>query len=133
MGINIKAKFKMHHQHNRRELLLVSLIFGMMLVFSSLVSVFNTVSPFVSGASNKVVSNETELRAAVNSAVVPTTIVLNTNISIKDPLVILKDKDITLTSVDGMVCSLIGIVNTWDVIGVDGVLTLDTRLTKEAF
>ena len=126
MSINVKSKFDLYRRYNQRVILLfVFVLFVIILSFSGFVSVFSSVSYFVSGADDKMVSNEAELREAVNEAVKPTVIVLNTNISIRDPLVILKNQEITLTSADGMVCRIIGTVNNWDVIGVDGMLTLD--------
>jgi hypothetical protein len=72
-----------------------------MLVFSCFVFLFNVVSPFASGASDVIVSNEMELRGAINNA--PTkkafTIALSNDITLTDStLNIPADKHIVLTS-----------------------------------
>ena len=97
--------FKNGHRSNsqnicsKRSLLsVISLLFAVALVFSPFVSVFNVVSPFASGAADIVVSNETELRNAVNAATGPTTITLNADIFLTRSLIIPTNKNITLTS-----------------------------------
>jgi len=56
------------------------------------------VSPFVLGASNQVVSNEQELRNAINNSVGSTVIALDNDITLTEQLSIPVDKNITLTS-----------------------------------
>jgi len=77
----------------------VSLLIGVMLFSCFLFSMFSTdVSPFVLGASNQVVSNELELRNAINNAVGSTVIALDKDITLTEQLSIPVDKNITLTS-----------------------------------
>jgi len=68
------------------------------LLVSSPSSIFSDVSLFALGASNQGVSNETELKNAVNNAVGSTTIVLDKDIQLTATLIISANKDITLTS-----------------------------------
>lgn len=101
MSMNVKSKVNLQRFYNRKALVFVSLLFVVVLVFSGFASVFNTVSPFTSGASDVTVSNESELRNAINNA--PTkkayTITLNNDITLADStLTIPANKDITLTS-----------------------------------
>jgi hypothetical protein len=100
MSINVKLRFNLRCFFGRRVLSVVSLLFALVLVFSCFVSAFSDVSPFVLGASGRVVNNETELRDAINDA--PTkksfTITLNNDISLSSPIIINAKKDVTLTS-----------------------------------
>ncbi len=81
-----------------------SLLFGSLLVVvlvsSCFVSVYDGVSFFVLGASDKIVSNEKELRSAINSGLSKKiTIALDNDITLENKaLIIPADKDITLTS-----------------------------------
>ena len=101
-GIRLRLKFDstsdLCNLHSRILLSLVSLLFVVVLFSSCFVSMFDNVSPFVSGAPDIVVSNEAELRDAINNAVKPTIIALNRDITLADPLTIPANKDITLTS-----------------------------------
>jgi len=83
-----------------RGLWVVSLLFVVVLVFSPFVSMFNVFSPFASGAPILVVSNETELKNAVNNALtgIPIIVALDNDITLTDTLIISANKDITLTS-----------------------------------
>jgi len=96
-GMAVKSKSGLHGIC-RRALLVVSLL--VMLLFSScFVYVFSSsVSPFVSGSSNRVVSSESELRAAVNDSAGPIVIAFNGDIQLSGELKIPADKDVTLTS-----------------------------------
>jgi hypothetical protein len=107
---------------SRPVLIFASLLFVVMLAFSSFVSIFSSnVSPFATGATNKIVSNETELRNAIDNAKNPTTIALDNGITLTETLVIPTNKDITLTSNRNS-----GYYKLLDVtITVDGTLTLD--------
>ncbi|MCL2135699.1 MAG: hypothetical protein FWH37_09195 [Candidatus Bathyarchaeota archaeon] len=102
MSKNSKSTNSLQCFHNRKALLFASLLFIITLTFFCLVSEFNSVvSPFALGTSDKTVSNEIELRDAVNNA--PTknsyTITFNNDITLTDSsLVISANKDITLTS-----------------------------------
>jgi hypothetical protein len=102
MDIKVRFKLDLHRCHHRSSLLFVCLLFLIMLVSSCFVSVFsssNGFSPFVLGASNKVVSNETELRNAINNAAGSTIITLNKDITLTETtLTIPAGKEITLTS-----------------------------------
>ena len=107
MDVNVKFKLRV----SRKSLLLTSLLVVILTSFC-FISVFNGVSSFALGASDKIVNNETELRNAVVDA--PnrrsTTIVLNKDIALTNSsLIIPADKDITLTSnkASGF-CELIG-------------------------
>jgi hypothetical protein len=101
MHRNSKSTTSLQCFHNRKALLLVSLLFIITLTSSCLLSEFNnSVSPFASGASDKGVNNETELRDAINNA--PNKrqfiIALNNDITLTEPLKIPINKNITLTS-----------------------------------
>jgi flagellar basal body-associated protein FliL len=93
MGINVKSKLR----GSSKFLLLTTLI--VVLFASCFGSIFSNVSPFVSGDPDKTVSNEVELKNAVNSAPFKEyTIALNNDITLTEALRIPVDKDITLTS-----------------------------------
>jgi len=96
--MDVKVKFNLHPHYIRKVLLFVSLLLAIVLASSSCISVFSDVSPFCAGVSNKVVSNETELRNAIDNAVGSTTITLNNDITLLATLVISANKDITLMS-----------------------------------
>jgi len=71
----------------------------MVLVLAPFVAEFsNNISPFVSGATDKVISNEVELRNAVKNAAGSSVIALDKDITLTEPLVIPAKKDVTLTS-----------------------------------
>lgn len=75
MNVTVKFKVNSRRLYSKWGLLFVSLLFMMVLVFSGFISMFGDVSPFVCGASNNVlVSNETDLKNAVNNASGPTTL-----------------------------------------------------------
>jgi len=102
MCVSVKSQFALRRFCGRRGLLFVVLLFVVTLVFSCFTfTTFSSVSPFVSGNSDKIVSTETELREAINNA--PTkktyTIALNNDIILTDSsLIIPTNKDIILTS-----------------------------------
>jgi hypothetical protein len=98
--MNVNLKFDLRCFFSRRVLSVVSLLFALVLVFSCFISTFSGVSPFVLGAPDRVVKNETELRAAINNAQSKTSfiIALDNDISLSSALTIPADKDITLTS-----------------------------------
>ncbi|MCL1976713.1 MAG: hypothetical protein FWG55_01180 [Candidatus Bathyarchaeota archaeon] len=98
MNVNVKSAVNLRHLYSKRGLLFVSLLFVIVLVSSGFVSMFSGVSPFALGASGRIVSNEMELRNAINNAVEPTVIALDNDITITEQLVIPVNKDITLTS-----------------------------------
>ena len=85
MWVNVE-KFNLRHFCGKRGLLFIALLFTTALVFSCFTSnTFGSVSHFVSGSSDKIVSNETELREAINNA--PTkayTIALNNDITLTE-------------------------------------------------
>jgi hypothetical protein len=111
--------------------IVISVLFMITSVSSSCcVSVFTGVSPFVVGVSDKVVSNETELVAAVNGAVGFTIIALNNDIVLTDELVIPANKNITLTSTGDSKFKLFGANGTVSyedtiVVGNKGMLRLE--------
>ncbi|MDR2707212.1 MAG: hypothetical protein LBB87_00470 [Nitrososphaerota archaeon] len=76
----------------------VVLLFVIVLFSSCFVSVFGGGSFFVSGVSGIVVSNETELRNAINNAVGSTTIAIDKDITLTETLKIPDNKNVTLTS-----------------------------------
>jgi hypothetical protein len=97
MYTNVKSKATSSCFYNKA--FFVSLLFVTVLVSSCFISMFSSgVSPFVSGASDRVVSNERELRTAVNNAAGSTVIALANDITLTEPLIIPVDKNITLTS-----------------------------------
>jgi hypothetical protein len=117
-------KFDLRNQSHK----LASLLFVVLLFSSCLVSVFCSVSFFVSGVDISVVDQDT-LRAAVVGAPsglgLSFVIALNANISITGSLVIPVDKNITLTNANGGNYRLVGVSNNVDTIVVNGALTLD--------
>jgi hypothetical protein len=97
--VNVKYTVNLRHLYSKQRLLFVSLLFVLVLVSSGFVSAFSNVSLFVLGASNKVVvSNEVDLKNAVNAASGSTTVALNNDITLTEQLVIPANKDIILTS-----------------------------------
>jgi hypothetical protein len=108
MNINVKSLFDLRCLYRRKVLVFAPSLFMIVLVFSCFVPVFSGVSFFVSGASDKVVSNEVELVNAVNSAVELTVIALDNDIVLTDELVISANKNITLTSSGGSKFKLFG-------------------------
>ena len=115
MNTNIKTTFKLHHRLCSRKLLAFCLLlFVVTMAFSCITPVAfnNSTSPFVAGASNKIVSNELELKTAIDNAVKPIVIALDKDIKLAATLVISASKDITLTSTDGK--------DFFKLIGVDG-------------
>jgi len=101
MRVNIGRKIYSRRFYGRRGLLFVTLLILTVLFFSCFISTFKGVSPFVLGAPDKSVNNETDLRTAINNA--PTnhqfTIALNNDIAITEfTLEIPANKDIVLTS-----------------------------------
>ncbi|MCL1969986.1 MAG: hypothetical protein FWF66_00735 [Candidatus Bathyarchaeota archaeon] len=101
MSIESKIKNGLHCFCNRKNAAFISLLFIITLTASCIISEYNTVSFFVSGAPDKVVNNETELRDAINNAPdkYTFTIALNNDITLTDSaLIIPANKDIILTS-----------------------------------
>jgi len=99
MSVNVKSTVILRHFCSKWGLLFVSLLFVIVLFSSGFVCVFSGgVSFFALGVSNKVVSNETDLKNAVNSVSGTITIALNNDITLTETLVIPANKDITLTS-----------------------------------
>ena len=103
MSVNVKTTINLRHQHRRlhsgKILLFTSLLFVLLLFSSGFIYVFSGGAySFALGVSNKVVSNETDLRNAVNDVSGSTTIALNNDITLTETLVIPANKDITLTS-----------------------------------
>ena len=92
MGVNVKSKLCVS-----RSLLLTSLLVVILASFC-FISVFNGVSSFALGVSDKIVNNESELRNAVKNAIGSTVIRLDKDIQLTESLNITKNKDITLTS-----------------------------------
>jgi len=114
----------------------VSLLFMLFLFFSCFTSVLSNVSPLVSGSSDKIVSNESELVAVLNGAIKPTIIALKNDITIKEGLYINVGQNITLTSVDGKICKITcirgGLWDDFRAINVNGALTLDGVIITHA-
>ena len=102
MCVNVLSVFNLqgHYLCRGKVLSSVSLLFVLMLVSSCFVPMFSDVSPFALGASNTVVSNEMELKVAINNAPLNVSVVIafDRDITITNPLEILEGKDITLTS-----------------------------------
>jgi hypothetical protein len=94
---NVKSKVSFRCLNSKA--FFVSLLFVAVLVSSCFIAIFdNGVSLFALGASDKIVSNEMELKYAVYNAVGPTVIALDNDITLTEQIVIPVDKDITLTS-----------------------------------
>ncbi|MDR0471575.1 MAG: hypothetical protein LBH79_07640 [Nitrososphaerota archaeon] len=98
--MNINVKSNLRYPYNGKGLFFVAVLFVIVLVLAPFIAEFSGISPFVSGASDKVISNEVELRNAVKNAVGSSVIVLEKDITLTEPLVIPTNKDITLTSND---------------------------------
>jgi len=97
MRMNVKSKVNFRGFFSKG--FFVSLLLVVLLFSSYVVSVFGGVSPFVSGASDKVVSTETELRNAINNSAKSTIIALNKDITLTEiTLTIPAGKEITLIS-----------------------------------
>jgi len=125
--MNVLFKFNLSRFSGRRGLLCVFLLlFVLVLVFVCFVLVFTGVFSFGLWGSDKVVSNEFELRAAVNNAAGPTSIAFSKDIALTALLVIPTGKDITLTSnrVSGFY-KLIGYSVSTITVEAGGVLRLD--------
>ena len=100
--MSMKLKFKLGRFYSRHELIFaVLLLLAIVLVFSCFISTVNSASQFTSGNPDKIVSNETELREAINNAPTkkPFIIALNNDITLTDTtLIIPANKNIILTS-----------------------------------
>lgn len=113
MLTNVKSQVNFCRLHSKG--FFASLLFVAVLFSSCFISIFSCgVSPFVLGASDRIVRNEMELRYAVNSAVGSTVIALDNDITLTEVLVIPVDKDVTLT----------GTSKFFKLIGVDARITL---------
>jgi uncharacterized repeat protein (TIGR02543 family) len=124
LNLNVIFKNRLHNLHSKSTIFsLVSLIFVLVLLFSSVAPTFTF---FASGASDVTIKDETELRTAVNNAIGPVIIALTADITLTgSALNIPVGKDITLVSdkPDGF-WKLIG-ASRQDTITIDGTLTLD--------
>ncbi|MDR2707204.1 MAG: hypothetical protein LBB87_00430 [Nitrososphaerota archaeon] len=100
--MRVNAKSTVNFRCLPDKTLFVSLLLVLVLFSSCFISTFstfsNSVSPFVLGASGSKVSNEVELRSAVNNAKGSTIIELSSDIQLTDTINITTNKDITLTS-----------------------------------
>jgi hypothetical protein len=95
---NVKSKVDLRRFRGRKKLLLASLLIATVLTVLVIVLTFNEASPLAIRGANKIVSNEIELKNAVNNATKPTTIVFNKDITLTETFVIPASKDLTLTS-----------------------------------
>lgn len=120
---------KVNFRYLHSKAFFVSLLFVAVLISSCFSPIFDSgVSPFASGASDKVVSTETELRNAINNSAGSTIIILNKDITLTETtLTIPAGKDITLTSNKASgYYKLIGVVNRHTItVDSGGALTLD--------
>ena len=104
MNVKIKSLTGLRYFYNRKTLMFISLLFLLVLISSCFASMTylsssSGVSCFVLGeSSDKVVNNEAELKAAINSAPSKTSLVitLNADISLSSALSISANKDINL-------------------------------------
>jgi hypothetical protein len=96
--MNSKSKSDLRYLCNRKILSVVSILFAIILVFSALVYMFNDVSSFETEAPINIVSNEVELKNAVDTATGSATITLDRDISLTEAFIVPANKDITLTS-----------------------------------
>ena len=125
MNVHAKLTANLHCLHNRKLLSFVSLLFVIVLFSSCIFSIFQ-VSHTALGASDIVISNETELRNAINSTVGPVVIALGNDITLTGPLIITANKDITLVSNNtSEFFKLIGANNQNTITVESGVLRLD--------
>jgi len=139
MRRNSKSANGLYCFHNRKTLVFVSLLFMIILIFSCLLSEFKGVSPFVLGASDVVVSNETELKNAIDNASSKETIIaLDKDIVLTGPIVISANKDIKLVSnkvfgfyklISAPVCQVI-FVEKAGVLKIDGVIVTREKDTN---
>jgi hypothetical protein len=127
MCVNAKVLFGLRGSFSRKVWFFVSLVFIVVLVFSSFVSMFSGLSLFVLGISDKGVDNEIELKNVINNSAGPTVIALNNDIALTESLVISANKDIMLTSNKAVgFCRLIGASGESTVIvEAQGILRLD--------
>jgi len=97
MNTNTKTETKVHNSHKNKPPLPLIAIFIVILIFSAVTIYIVTSSPINSTIH---VRNEKELTNAINNAPTtkPTTIILNKDIKLKNPLLIPNNKNITLTS-----------------------------------
>lgn len=128
-NVKVKSKFSLNKIFSKKLFFaFISLLFITSIVFSPLVSVFSEVSLFAQGTEtpNKIVKNEAELTNAISVASsdkTPCVIGLSANVVLDSSLEIPSDKNIVLTSVDG-VWKLFG-ADKQNTITVAGTLTLD--------
>jgi len=111
----------------RKSLLLTSLLI-IVLVSFGLISVHNNISFFTSGTADKTVSNEIELRNAINVVSKKFTVTIDNDITLtNNPLTIPNNKDITLTSSKTTEHNKLIGADTQEVISIEngGVLRLD--------
>jgi len=132
----VKFKFDFQGMYSKKVLSFVSLLFMVVLVFSSFVLVFSGVSFFALGveAPDEVVKNEAELVKAVNAAPLdkaPYVIGFSVDIVLKKSLEIPVEKNIVLVSVGDGVWKLVG-PNKQNTITVKGLLTIDGIIVSHA-
>jgi hypothetical protein len=98
MAMSVNFRLNSHNLHSRKSLLsVVFLLFVLVLSSSGFISAFNGASFFVLGASKKIVSTETELINAFNTAE-PIIVALDNDIQLTFSLYIVENMDVTLTS-----------------------------------
>ncbi len=95
MSMKVKCRLRVSHKF------LLSTLFAVVLFTACFVSAFSAVSPFVYGSSDKVVSDEVELRNVIKTAAGATVIALSKDISLTESIDISAGKRITLTSAGG--------------------------------
>jgi len=130
LSLTFNSKPKLHKLHHKKLLISFAFLLSALLAFSCITSyTYDKTFFFTSGAPDKAVNNETDLRNAINNA--PTkktyTITLNNDITLSDsPLIIPANKDITLTSnkANGYY-KLIGVGSGTLTVESNGVLKLD--------
>jgi len=129
--MNINTKTSISHSTP----LILAFLLTVMLVSSVFTCIFMNNSNGASLTNAVHVKNETELKNAINNASSKTvTVTLDNDITLTEPLTILANKDITLTSnkVSGYY-RLNGAEGMSTIAVEGGMLKLDVGLTKEAF
>jgi hypothetical protein len=126
LNLKSNSKFTLHGSRNK-SFSFAALLFALLIIFC-FVSMFSSTPSYVSAVPNVTVYNDADLELEVSDAPDGSSyvIALGAHVDLQRTLVILANKNITLTSVSGSTFNLIG-ANGFDVISVSsgGWLVLD--------